>query len=194
MVNKHLSKQATDNKQQVKLLEEGFQRLQESFRGTVQEGLDAENKLRTRAKALQGIVDSLTGPPQEEDEDYDSDDSMMFELNARVHLPVRGRVKAKDPINKFTANNGALANPSSLVLRHRGKRLKKRAEACVHHAAKHVRKSRSTGTALMGRHRTQLTAAYQWGKTLLLPLFLDDDDDDGDSLSSSSEYDDSYDD
>lgn len=186
-----MSKQAKENKLQVKVLEEGFQRLQESFRGTVQDGLDADAQLRDRVKTLQGIVDSLTGPPVEDDDESDfSGSEDINPLNARINLPVRGRMKPREPVlgSRFVDPSGGLSSRKSLIIKFRGKRGKKRPEACVHHAAKHARRSRNQGNAFVGKHRARLYEAYRQGQELLPPLFLDDEDDDEDSVTTDDEY------
>ena len=197
VVNKLLSKQAAESKMQISYLEEGFQRLQESFRTTVQQGLDTDMSLRDRVKALQSIVDSLTGPPLQEkdgrdsDSDSDDEDSMGSgnPLLAKIHLPLRGRLKP-DPRSLDVAGlidpSGPLSVRRCLLDKlHRGKRIKKRLSMCNYHKAKVMRRSYQLGTCFLGEHRDKLKRAYERGKKLRLPLFLDDDDD-------GSEYADDY--
>lgn len=185
VVNKLLSKQAAEAKQQIRFLEEGFQRLQESFRGTVQEGLDTDLALRDRVKALQSIVDSLTGPPgkvgDDSDEESDDDDSLgsANPLLARINLPLRGRAK---PAHRPGSGLITLVDPSGpdskarcLWLQHTGKRPKKLPSLFGHHKSKFIRKSLKFGTALIGENREKLQLAYKRGLTLSPPLFLEDD-------------------
>lgn len=170
-----LSKQSVELKQQVLFLEEGFQRLQESFRGTVQDGLDADAELRERAKTLQSIVDSLTGPAEEATEDASN------ALNARVHLPIRGKIKPKNVDTKLVDPSSSDSQVRCLILKYKGKRMKKMPVANVHQSGKWPKKSRRTGTALIGRERELLLRAFMLGKTLSLPNWLEDDDDENGS-------------
>ena len=162
-------------------MEEGFQRLQESFRGTVQDGLNADAELRERAKNLQAIVDSLTGSV----EDGNEDERNMF--NARVHLPIRGKIKPKNVDSKLVDPSSSDSQVRCLILKYKGKRMKKTPVASVHHEGKWRPKKRRTGTAIIGRHRELLTRAYEIGKALTLPSWLDDDEgDEDDSFDSNS--------
>jgi hypothetical protein len=185
VVNKLLSKQSAEAKQQIRFLEEGFQRLQESFRSTVQEGLETDQALRDRVKALQSIVDSLTGPSHKDDaSDNDSDEDSLGSTNplfGKVNLPLRGRMRPEP------RSFAGLVDPSGsnsicrcLIVKQRGKRGKKSPSLFGHHKAKFVRKSYKFGTALIGEHRKRIEKAYERGKWLTLPLFLDDDGEDGD--------------
>lgn len=189
VVNKMLSKLSSENKQQVAFLEEGFQRLQESFRGTVKDGLDADAELRERAKYLQAIVDSLTGSV----EDGSEDERNLF--IARVHLPIRGKIKPTNVDSKLVDPSSPDSQVRCLILKYKGKRMKKTPVASVHHKGKWRPKKRQTGTAIIGRHRELLTRAYEIGKALTLPSWLDDDEDesfDRNSLDDSEEDDISY--
>jgi hypothetical protein len=183
VVNKLLSKQAAEAKQQIHFLEEGFQRLQESFRGTVQEGLETDQVLRDRIKALQSIVDSLTGPGRSGDtSDDDTDDDSLGSANpllARINLPLRGRAI---PTTRTGVAGFVLVDPSGpdsmrrcLRLRYDGKRSKKRPSLFGHHKAKFVRKSLKFGTALIGENREKLELAYKRGLNVAPPLFLEDE-------------------
>jgi hypothetical protein len=203
IVNKLLAKQVIEAKTQIRFLEEGFQRLQETFRSTVQEGLETDQGLRDRIKALQSIVDSLTGPLQTSDDDDDDDeegtqaesdeDSMLSgnPLLAKIHLPLRGRANPEPKDNHGRIDpSGPQSIPRCLLERYHGKRSKKRPSLFHHHTSKFLRKSFKFGTALMGEHRIQLQKAYRIGKTLKPPLFLDDDDvdDHDESLYTSNDY------
>jgi hypothetical protein len=180
VVNKILSKQAVESKQQIQVLEEGFHRLQESFRATVQEGLDADRSLRDRVKVLQSVIDSLTGPPPNIDKhDEDDDDSLGSDnpLFANIHLPVRGRCEPKYSASLM------LIDPSSpqsvrrcLLLHYQGKRRKKRPSALVHRKSKFARRSFKFGNALIGSEGKRLQRAFQAGRKLRPPIFLDDGD------------------
>lgn len=198
VVNKLLSKQAAESKTQIRYLEEGFQRLQESFRTTVQQGLDTDMSLRDRVKALQSIVDSLTGASLQ-DMDGDNSDSNSEDENsigsgnprlAKIHLPLRGRFR---PDPRSLAAAGLIDPSGPLSIRrclldkfHQGKRAKKRLSMCIHHKSKFLRRSYQLGTCFMGENRNKLKRAYERGKNLRLPLFLDYDDGYG------SEYTDDY--
>jgi hypothetical protein len=70
-VNKVLSKKGKETSEHVATLEEGFQRLQETFRTTVLDSLDADAQLNDRIKSLEAIVDSLT-VPQSDDAEFDA--------------------------------------------------------------------------------------------------------------------------
>jgi len=59
-VNKVLSKKGKETSEHVATLEEGFQRLQQTFRTTVLDSLDADAHLNDRIRSLEAIVDSLT--------------------------------------------------------------------------------------------------------------------------------------
>jgi hypothetical protein len=200
VVNKLLAKQVGEAKTQIRFLEEGFQRLQETFRSTVQEGLETDQALRDRIKALQSIVDSLTGPVQpSEDEDdeegthAESDADSMESGNpllARIHIPLRGRTNPVPRVNHGRIDpSGPQSIPRCLLERYSGKRSKKRPSLFNHRASKFIRKSFRFGTALIGEHRKKLQNAYQKGKNMTPPLFLDDDVDDNDeSLYTSNDY------
>ena len=183
MTNKLLFKQANENKQHVKFLEESISCLQENLRGAVHEGIEADSELHTRVKTLQGLLDSLTGPAPRDDSSMsgysvDIEEEQRL-LTSRLHLPPRGKAPSK---LKRNGNGELFSHPKCLMFHHKGKRKRKRPEAFVHHAAKFIRKQRSTGTALIGKHRLRLQQAYEYGKTLLLPGDDGDDgeDDDGD--------------
>ena len=62
VVNKVLSKKGKETSEHVATLEEGFQRLQQTFRTTVLDSLDADAHLNDRIRSLEAIhvVDSLT--------------------------------------------------------------------------------------------------------------------------------------
>ncbi|KAI2506838.1 hypothetical protein MHU86_7623 [Fragilaria crotonensis] len=188
VVNKLLVKQAAESKVQIGFLEEGFQRLQESFRLSVQESLQTDQSLHDRVRALQSIVDSLTGPFLEEsdhddDSDSDSDADSIGTANlllAKIHLPLRGR---QPPDPRSVPCGVVLVDPSGpqsvrrcLSYRRSCKRLKKRPSFMTHRASKVMRRSYKLGTALIGEHRVKLRRAYERGKKLVLPVFLDDDE------------------
>ena len=59
-MNKVLSKKGKETSEYVATLEEGFQRLQQTFRTTVLDSLDADAHLNDRIRSLEAIVDSLT--------------------------------------------------------------------------------------------------------------------------------------
>ena len=188
VVNKLLVKQTAESKLQIGFLEEGFQKLQESFRTSVQESVQADQALHDRVRALQSIVDSLTGPLNEgsdKDDDTDScsDGDSVSSTNlllAKVHLPLRGR---QPPDPRSVPGGIVLVDPSSpqsvrccLSYRRSGKRLKRRPSLVTHRESKFVRRSYKVGTALIGEHRVRLQRAYERGKQLVLPVFLDDDE------------------
>jgi len=175
VVNRLLSKQNAETKQQVSLLEEGFQRLQERFRSTVQDGLDADSEFRERAKNLQSIVDSLTGSMDDKVEDEHN------LLNTQVHLPIRGKIKPKIVGAKLVDPSTSDSQVRSLILNFKGKRPKKTPVASVHHCGKWHRRTRKTGTALVGVHRQMLLRAHELGTTLTLPNWLEDDEGENDS-------------
>ena len=188
VVNKLLVKQAAESKVQIGFLEDGFQRLQESFRLSVQESLQTDQSLHDRVRALQSIVDSLTGPFLEEldhddDSDSDSDGDSVGTANlllAKIHLPLRGR---QPPDPRSIPCGLVLVDPSGpqsvrrcLSFRRSCKRMKKRPSFMSHRASKVMRRSYKLGTALIGEHRVKLQRAYKRGKKLVLPVFLDDDE------------------
>ena len=70
IVNKVLSKKGKETSEHISTLEEGFQRLQETFRTTVLDSLDADAQLNDEIKSLKAVVDSLT-VPQSDDVDFD---------------------------------------------------------------------------------------------------------------------------
>ena len=70
-MNKVLSKKGKETSEHISTLEEGFQRLQETFRTTVLDSLDADAQLNDQIKSLKAVVDSLT-VPQSDEVDFDA--------------------------------------------------------------------------------------------------------------------------
>ncbi len=163
-----MCRKSSDTQRKVEIMEEGFQSLQETFRISTAESLTQERELRDRLKIAEGIVELFTGRT------LNGTEFTGIERVARegIHLPVRG--------HKHTMSGGRkLIDPASkesvarcLMLRdYNAKRVAKRSESTVHHLAKQTRRSRSTGTALIGRKRAQLFRLTNAGRKLRVPIF-----------------------
>lgn len=79
-MNKVLSKKGKETSEHIVTLEDGFQRLQETFRTTVLDSLDADAQLNDQIKSLKAVVDSLTGP-QIDDTDFDAQGRPAAKIN-----------------------------------------------------------------------------------------------------------------
>ena len=69
-MNKVLSKKGRETSDHVATLELGFQRLQETFRTTVLDSLEADAQLNDKIQSLERIVESLTVPHCNEEHDF----------------------------------------------------------------------------------------------------------------------------
>jgi hypothetical protein len=107
VVNNIMYKKAQESKQQVQFLEEGFQRLQETFRSTALDSLDGETKLREEIARLEVTLDALTMP---EGRRLDAD---VEPPQPRINLTIRGL--KKDP-NQAVRNRFMVGKGDSKIL------------------------------------------------------------------------------
>eukprot|EP00560_Eucampia_antarctica_P001420 CAMPEP_0197840546 /NCGR_PEP_ID=MMETSP1437-20131217/45670_1 /TAXON_ID=49252 ORGANISM="Eucampia antarctica, Strain CCMP1452" /NCGR_SAMPLE_ID=MMETSP1437 /ASSEMBLY_ACC=CAM_ASM_001096 /LENGTH=645 /DNA_ID=CAMNT_0043450177 /DNA_START=1262 /DNA_END=3200 /DNA_ORIENTATION=- len=94
VVNKVLAKKSAETVQHVTFLEEGFKKLQETFRSTVLDSLDSDTTLRERLASLESVVESLT-VPQTRALDLD----VLSRPVHRMNLPIRGQLVVKNETN-----------------------------------------------------------------------------------------------
>uniref|UniRef100_A0A7S4J4X1 Kinesin motor domain-containing protein n=1 Tax=Odontella aurita TaxID=265563 RepID=A0A7S4J4X1_9STRA len=138
IVNKMLANKSNESSHHVSFLEEGFQRLQETFRTTVLDSLDADSQLRERVASLESVVDSLTVPQNQ-----------TIELDAlsrpvpRMNIPVRGQLvleKAKEKMEESSPSRCLMMVPTI-------KMPENTPAFIVRRKSKHNRRSKKMGTA-----------------------------------------------
>lgn len=159
-----IAKQAASSKQQVTFLEEGFQRLQETFRTTVLDSLDADSQLRDRVENLQEMVDSLTGPGNDPSE-------QTVQSRLRLNVPMRGQMEERKTNNGHVDPSSELSQAQCLMRTATIKASLKIPVWVVHRLSKFPRRSQKTGTALCGCKKEKLKHATRIGKYLRLPRF-----------------------
>ncbi len=152
-------KQALDSKAQVVSLEEGFQRLQQSFRETALEALETEKKMHGDIAKLQSVIDALTN--------YEEQNVELPECN--LNFTVRGKGKQKSS----SVNNNNVGTKESFLRRERfawyKRSLKRRVLSSKYPVRKFRRRSRRTGDSHGGANR--LKRLSKKGQKFRLILF-----------------------
>lgn len=163
VVNKIMYKKAQESQQQVQFLEEGFQRLQETFRATALDSLDGETKLREEIARLELTLDALTVPEgRRMDPDLDAP-------LPRINLTIRGTKRDPNQI----VRNGLLQGPGisrGIVPLCKSSRKGKDHKIVVRkpHQIKRPRPCKRYGTSIGGRHKKAMRMKQMRTKTIVL--------------------------
>lgn len=116
-MNKVLSKKGKETSEHVATLEEGFQRLQETFRTTVLDSLDADAQLNDQIRSLEVVVESLT-VPQSDDAEFDVLGRPATKMNLFPcgHQTVISKVdETMRIITQSGHTSGTLKNPKNML-------------------------------------------------------------------------------
>ena len=146
VVNKVLTEKSKESSQHVTSLEEGFQRLQETFRASVLDFLDADTQLRERVAHLEAVVDSLTLPQ-----------TQTLELDAllrpvlRMNVPLRGRKLLQEKGSKLPCDILLTSPPQCLMPAFAHKKSEKEPASIVRRHSKHHYWSKKKGDAPTSR-------------------------------------------
>jgi hypothetical protein len=157
-VNKIMLKKALDSKAQVASLEEGFQRLQQSFRETALEALETEKKMHGDITKLQSVIDALTN--------YEEQNVELPECN--LNFTLRGKGKQHWSLDK----NSKLGDESYLRRQRFAwfkRSMKRRVLTSKYPVRKFRRRSRKTGDSHGGANK--LKTLSKKGKKFRLILF-----------------------
>mmetsp|Transcript_25761 Transcript_25761/g.74525 ORF Transcript_25761/g.74525 Transcript_25761/m.74525 type:complete len:1189 (+) Transcript_25761:89-3655(+) len=151
VVNKVLSKKGKETSEHVATLEEGFQRLQETFRTTVLDSLDADAQLNDRIKSLEAIVDSLT-VAQGDDAEFDALGRPVPKINTfpRGHQTLGSNVDetATTSVQRGHLFSGSLKNPDNTLCSRVGRKAK-------YHKRGKKKDPEMTGREKRGFHRVR---------------------------------------
>jgi len=166
VVNKVLSNKVSQSKGIVESLEDGLQRLQETFRTTVLDSLQADSQMRERITHLEAIVDSLT-LPQTQSVDLDG----FSGPTPRMNLPIRGRLEWK---KETDYDRISYSSPACLMLVPLLKLPEKTPSSSVRRKAKFSRRSRKMGDSVGGLKKKEIASWSQLCQKLMLPRFYGD--------------------
>lgn len=162
-VNKILLKKAQDSKVQVASLEEGFQRLQQSFRETALESLENEKKLHDEISALQSVIDALTSY----EEQYNNAEFPECYLNFTLRGKGKGRTSS-DKNNKVGKKEVDSSIPQRQQFAFFKRSRNRRVVASKQPVIKFYRRSRKRGTSLGGANKSKMIAIQRRKVTLIL--------------------------
>mmetsp|Transcript_5550 Transcript_5550/g.5185 ORF Transcript_5550/g.5185 Transcript_5550/m.5185 type:complete len:246 (-) Transcript_5550:218-955(-) len=156
VVNKVLAKKSAETVQHVTFLEEGFKKLQETFRSTVLDSLDSDTTLRERLASLESVVESLT-VPQTRALDLD----VLSRPVHRMNLPIRGQLVVKNETNGLLNMEAPKFNRRCLSLISSLKQHDYMPAGNVRRKAKFTRKSRKSGDAISGIRMKNILSKYR---------------------------------
>jgi len=153
VVNKVLDKKAQESKQHVTFLEEGFQRLQETFRATALDSFEGDSQLREQINGLQSMVDALTVPDRQR-----ADRDVLSSHVNHMNLCIRGRLQWKKHTKELLGSN-ASKFPARFLLQVPSLKLpEKSLSLCKRRLSKYRRRSKKTGDSFGGLKKMYLEA------------------------------------
>ena len=162
VVNKVLAKKSAETVQHVTFLEEGFKKLQETFRSSVLDSLDSNKTLKERLAHLESVVESLT-VPQSRQIEYDA----LSRPVHRMNLPIRGQTVATDDINNSPYFETIKFNRRCLSLNNSLKQHEFMPCAKVRRKSKFKRKSSKTKESFGGVQMKIITSRFKHPQTPL---------------------------